>query len=59
MREGTWSSSTTFRSSRRTLTGVQRRVVIGLRMPPQRWVAMAHWMMDHADRYEGRPGDEP
>jgi hypothetical protein len=41
-------------------TGIQRRVVIDLRMSPQRWVAMAHWMMEHADRYEDwLAGNEP
>jgi hypothetical protein len=29
-------------------------------MPPQRWVAMARWMMEHADRYEDwLAGNEP
>ncbi|MDK2890178.1 MAG: hypothetical protein PWR21_810 [Methanoculleus sp.] len=44
-------------------TGVQRRIVIDLRMPPQRWVAMARWMMEHADLYEdwlaGKSQEEP
>jgi hypothetical protein len=51
---------TTDPDGRMAATGVQRRVVIDLRMSPQRWVAMAHWMMEHADRYEDwLAGNEP
>ena len=51
---------TTDPDGRMAVMGVQRRVVIDLRMSPQRWVAMAHWMMEHADRYEDwLAGNEP
>ena len=39
-------------------TGIQRRVVIDLRMSPQRWVAMAHWVMGDAHRQQERLAGE-